>query len=145
MAGRWVVLAIAGGVPLVVALQNWQTTVALVVLGQSTLALPVGLWVGAAIAAGLVTSLLLGLLLGIGGRSRDRLDWSAKEKPTYVRQRSARQRSVDSLAEEVWETAQPPEEKSPKPSRRNTSEVWDETAYEEAEADAIAREWVGEF
>lgn len=151
MAGRWVVLAIAAGLPLAIALQNWQTTVALVVLGQSTLALPVGLWMAAAIAAGLVTSLLLGLLLGIGGRSRDRLDWSAPEKPTYVRQRSARQRSVESLADEVWETADPPEGK---PSRRSTPaarsvptadpESWDETAYEEAEADAIAREWAGE-
>ncbi|MCG9887079.1 MAG: hypothetical protein MH825_16230 [Cyanobacteria bacterium] len=151
MAGRWIVVAIAVGLPLAIAGQNWQMTVALVVLGQSTLALPVGLWMAMAIAAGLVTSLLLGLLLGVGGRSRDRLDWSAKEKPTYVRQRSARQRSVESLAEEVWETADPPEGKS---SRRSASaarsvpaadpESWDETAYEEAEADAIAREWAGE-
>lgn len=144
MAGRWIVVAIAVGLPLAIAGQNWQMTVALVVLGQSTLALPVGLWMAMVIAAGLVTSLLLGLLLGVGGRSRDRLDWSAKEKPTYVRQRSARQRSVESLAEEVWETAQPPEEQPARPSRRSPSEPWDETAYEEAEADAIAREWAGE-
>lgn len=64
---KLILLIVILGALVVFALQNWLPTVPLVILGSSTVALPLAVWILGAIAAGALTTLVVTLLLRLGG------------------------------------------------------------------------------
>ncbi|MEB3358884.1 MAG: hypothetical protein VKK04_19315 [Synechococcales bacterium] len=64
---KLILLLLVLGALVVFALENWLPAVPLVILGSSTVALPLAVWILGAIAAGALTTLVVTLLLRLGG------------------------------------------------------------------------------